>query len=248
MRYEELHALVVPFADHLFQRRHLVVLAPEAQHQHGARIGVLHQRGQRPLRIGVVVAQLRTAVVVGVNPHIVEVRTVALALHALRDGLRLPVDTPHRGHDPQFVADAHRAVAAQVTHHPHVAPRKVHVVGLRGVAVFKVVAQVGFQVVGVDPPALRHVLRGMADGIAVLHDVLARGDVAQGELMAARNVLAKRHGDALDIERLALVQVVGQRHGDIVRGVDFQESFHNHRMLKRAGSASEKRPHPALRR
>ena len=66
--------------------------------------------------------------------------------------------------------------------------------------------------------------------------------------MAERNVLAKRHGDALDIERLALVQVVGQRHGDIVRGVDFQESFHNHRMLKRAGSASEKRPHPALRR
>lgn len=32
------------------QRRHLIVLAPEAQHQHGTRIGMLHQRGQRPLR------------------------------------------------------------------------------------------------------------------------------------------------------------------------------------------------------
>lgn len=42
--------------------------------------------------------------------------------------------------------------------------------------------------------------------------------------MAARNVLAERHGDALDIERLALVQVVGQCDGDIVRSVDFSET------------------------
>ncbi len=40
-----------------------------------------------------------------------------------------------------------------------------------------VVAEVGFQVVRVNPPTLRHVLRGVTDGIAVLHDVLARGDV-----------------------------------------------------------------------
>ena len=223
-------------ADHLFQGRHLVVLAPEAQHQHGARIGVTHQRGQRPLRIGVVVAQLRTTVIMGVDPHVVEVRAVALALHALRDGLRLPVDAPHRGHDPQLVANAHRIVPAQVTHHPHVALRAPDIVNLGGIGVFEVVAEVGFQVVRVNPPALRHVLRGVTDGIAVLHDVLARGDVAQGELMAARNVLAERHGDALDIERLALVQVVGQCDGDIVRSVDFQKPFHINKISRMSGS------------
>ena len=88
----------------------------------------------------------------------------------------------------------------------------------------------------VNPPALRHVLRGVTDGIAVLHDVLARGDVAQGELMAARNVLAERHGDALDIERLALVQVVGQCDGDIVRSVDFQKPFHINKISRMSGS------------
>ena len=54
--------------------------------------------------------------------------------------------------------------------------------------------------------------------------------------MAARNVLAERHGDALDIERLALVQVVGQCDGDIVRSVDFQKPFHINKISRMSGS------------
>ena len=88
----------------------------------------------------------------------------------------------------------------------------------------------------------------MTDRIAVFHDVLARGDVAQSELVPPGDVVPERHDGTVDIDRLALVQVIGQRDGDIVRGIDFQKSFHNHRVLKRAGTASEKTPHPALQR
>ena len=69
----------------------------------------------------------------------------------------------------------------------------------------------------------------MTDGIAVFHDVLAPGDVAQGEFMAAGNVLAKRHDKAVDIDRLAF-RKVRKRHGDVVRSIDFQESFHRFRL------------------
>ena len=84
---------------------------------------------------------------------------------------------------------------------------------------------------GVNPPALRNILRGVADRIAVFHDVLARGDVAQGELVSPGDVVPKRHADAVYLDRLALVQVVGQRDGDIIRGIDFQKSFHIDKMI-----------------
>ena len=84
---------------------------------------------------------------------------------------------------------------------------------------------------GVNPPALRNILRGVADRIAVFHDVFARGDVAQGELVPPGDVVPKRHADAVYLDRLALVQVVGQRDGDIVRGIDFQKSFHINKMI-----------------
>ena len=115
---EELHALVVPLADLLLERRHLVVLAAEPQHQHRTGIRMLDQLGQRPPRIGMVVAQLRAAVVMRVDAHIVQMRAVAFAAHPLGNGLRLPVDAPHRRHDPQLVADTHLPVAAQVTPAP----------------------------------------------------------------------------------------------------------------------------------
>ena len=198
---------------------------------------MLDQSGEGPLCIGVVVTQLRTTVIMGIDPHVVEVRTIALGLDALGDGLRLPVDAPDRGDDPQLVADAHRTVLAEVTHDLGVALGITDLVDLGRIGVLQVVAEVGFEVVGMNPRTGRNRLGSVADGITVLDDVLALGDVAQGELMTAGDGLAQGDLHAVDVERLAGPKVVGEGHGDVVRGVDFQKPFHGSILEKRGGHA-----------
>ena len=234
---EELHALVVPLADGLLEGRNLVVLAPETQDEYGTGIGMLHKSGKGAAGVGMVVAQLRTAIVVGIDPHVVEVRAVALGLDPLGDGLGLAVDAPDRRHDPQLVADAHRVVLAEVTHDLDVALRIVDVVDLGRIGILQVVAEVGFEVVGMDPGTGDHGLGGVADGITVLDDILALGDVAQSELVTAGDGLAQGDAHAVDVERFAGLQIVGEGHGDVVRGIDFQKPFHGSILEKRGGSA-----------
>ena len=162
----------------------------------------------------------------GIDPHVVQVRAVAFGLHARRDGLRLTVHAADRRHDPQFVADTHRAVLAQITHHLAFARGVADFVDLRRVAVLQVVAQIGFQVVRMNPSAGRDSRRRVTDRIAVFHDVLAFGQIAQGEFMAPGDIFAQRHGDTLDVERFTGMQIVRQGDRHVVRSIDFQKAFH----------------------
>ena len=88
-----------------------------------------------------------------------------------------------------------------------------------------------------DPGTGGHGLGGMTDGIAVLDDILALGDVAQSELVTAGDGLAQGDAHAVDVERFAGLQIVGEGHGDVVRGIDFQKPFHGSILEKRGGSA-----------
>ena len=162
-------------------------------------------------------------------------RAVALAAHPLGNGLRLPVHAPHRRHDPQFVADAHLPVAAQVALYRDVALRNVERIDPRRIGVGEVVVQVGFQVVRMDPRPGRHAAGDMPDRIAVLDDVLPLGEIPQGEFMSPGHRLTQRYHPAVDLHTLARSEI-GQRHGHVVRGIDFQESFHKLLWSEKSGA------------
>ena len=65
----------------------------------------------------------------------------------------------------------------------------------------------------------------MADRITILDDVLPFGEVAQRELVPPGHRLAERHHPTVELHTLARGQI-RQRYGHIVRGIDFQKSFH----------------------
>ncbi len=99
------------------------------------------------------------------------------------------------------------------------------------VVVLQVVVQVGLQVVGVDPAAGRNRLRGVTDRIAVFHDILPLGDIPQGDLVSAGDILLQDHPHAVDFDLLAGLHAVGQDDADVIRRVDFHVSFHSRSFL-----------------
>ena len=179
------------------------------------------------LRIRVILAKLRTAVVVGVNAYIVQVRAVALLLHALGNSLCLTIHATHRRNDPQLVADTHRVVLSQVTHHLQiVALRVVDLVALVIVGVLQVIVQVGLQVVRVDPTTHLDSGRCMADRITIFDDILTLGNGLDGKLVTTGNILLERNLSTVDLNHFTRLQIIGNGYGHVIHGIDFQKSFH----------------------
>jgi hypothetical protein len=113
LRVEEAQARRVHLGREGEQLRHLVVLAPEPEHEHPAGVRVAEQPGEHPLRGAQVVAELAAAVRVREGVHAVHARALArvpLGRRA-RDALGRRVHAPDGVDDPHLVARADAAVA-----------------------------------------------------------------------------------------------------------------------------------------
>ena len=73
------------------------------------------------------------------------------------------------------------------------------------IRVFERAAEVGLEIVLVDPVAGLHVLTGMTDGVAVLDDVFAFFDVGDEYFVTCRSVLIQRDLLAVDGDDVALL-------------------------------------------
>ena len=81
-------------------------------------------------------------------------------------------------------------------------------------------------IVGVHPGTRLSVGGGVADGEAVLDDVLAVLDGRNGHLMTLRDVLEGRHGQTVHFHEGALGDGV-QRDDDVVDGADMNSLRHS---------------------
>ena len=201
------------------------VFAPKAQHQHPRGVGVAHQRGQQSAGLGMVGAGLAAAEGMGegVQPLDAAGDQILIFLH---QGLGAVVDAAHGGDDPDLVAHGGPAVGAAV------APTgfRLHRGGrgqFGGIGVLDLAGKVGLDVVGVHPGAGGGVGGGMADGKAVLDDVLPRPDGPDGHLVALGDVLGGGDGQAQvgHCHRGALGNRA-QRHDHIVGRVDVNGQRH----------------------
>ena len=156
----------------------LQVLAAQMEHEDGSGVGVADQCGQQLAGLSVVMAGLAAAEGVGEGVQTLDAAgdEVLIVRHDLLGDV---VDTADGGDDPDLVADGSAAVLAAEAHK-----------GLRGrlgqrsqigggvVAVLHLTGKVGVDVVGVHPSARLGVGGGVADGEAILDDVLALLDGA----------------------------------------------------------------------
>ena len=193
------------------------VLAAQAQQQHAAGVGMAAQVRQHLPGVVLVAAHLRAAV------------GMAEGVHAVHAGQRRALQPPgqrgghvvyaaHGGHDPQLVADAHAAVLPAIAREADGFGGLRRGVGRRpGICLFP--AQERAQVVHVHVPAGGNGTGGRADGKAVLHHGLARGDVPQRHLVAHGHVIGQRDGGARHLGGMARRQWP-ERHGHGVLGMD----------------------------
>ena len=174
LRDQQLDALLVIVAQHLHEVFRLVVLAAEAQHQHGTSIGVQADVAQHLARVLVVVRQLRASVVVVPGIDGIDGAVVSNFLSQLvGQSFGNAVDAAYRRYNPYFVTYAYITVLADVAPEGSVLDGNVKLLAHRLVRVLQRTAEVCLQVVFVHPVAGFHVLAGMADRVAVLDDVFA---------------------------------------------------------------------------
>ena len=142
----------------------------------------------------------------------------------LFQGLGDVVHAADGGQNPQLVAHAHAAVLAGVAHEGG---------GLSGLVgrpggipgVLQLAGEVGVQVMHVDVGTGSYVFLGIADGEAVLDNVLTLLDVTQGNLVAGGDVAQRGDGNAVHGEHSALFNSA-QGNGDVVLGDNTKQFSH----------------------
>ena len=174
-------------------------------------------------RIFVVVAELRTAVVVREGHDGVHVLAVSLAPQSLGQLAHNAVDASHGRDYPYLVANPDVAVLALITLESQTLVRRRDVDQLRVVAVFEQAVEVGFDVVLVHPLAFGLGLAGMTDRITVFDHIFALGQILERKLVTGRHVRHKRHLGPVDHERLAGLQVF-DGNGHIVVRINLNKS------------------------
>ena len=107
---------------------------------------MLHEGSQCGAGIGMILTELRTAVVVCECPHIVDTRKVTLSAETADDGVCLTVDTTDGGYNPQFVADTHITVGTKITAHNRCGRSCQFRAINRGILILEVITEAGGKV------------------------------------------------------------------------------------------------------
>ena len=132
------------------------------------------------------------------------------------------VHAAHSGHYPYLVSYAHLAIGSLIAHKGSFLLRNVELLVYRLIAVLQSACKVGFQVVFVNPCAGLHGFLGMANGVAILDDVLALGHVFQEHFVARRNVLQHLYGLAVGFYCLTFFKRSEANYYGVGR-IDFDE-------------------------
>ena len=223
---QELHAVVVILAQLCEELLMGQVLAAQRQHQNGSGIGVADQSGQQLAGLRMVMTGLAAAEGVGEGVEALDGagdEVLIVGHHLLGD----VVDTADGGDDPDLVADGGAAILAAEAHEGlglHLGQRGQ--IGGGVIAVFHLTGEVGVDIVGVHPGTRLGVGGGVADGEAVLDDVLAVLDGLDGHLVALRDVLQRGDGKAVHLDEGTLGNGM-QSDNDVVDGADMDRLRHS---------------------
>ena len=224
--HHEFDAALVVLSHKLAEHVGLVVLASQSHYQHAASVGVQHHVAQYLLRVLVVIAQLRAAVVVGEGHDGVHALSARLLLQQRGQLIGYAVHAAYGGDYPYLVAYAHLAIGAAVTLEGQLPLGNVECYGVWLVGVVEQSREVGAHMVLVYPVALLHSLDGMSYGVAILDDVLTLGKVLQRHLMSCWDILVYVDGDAIYSDLLACLERF-YGHGHIVGRIDLEiRGFH----------------------
>ena len=123
--------------------------------------------------------------------HAVDALAARLLAQLLGDSLGYAVDASHSGHNPHLIANAYFAILANVALECTILFLDVKRLVYRIVCIFERASQIRLQIIFVHPFAGLQVATGMADGVAVLDDVLALLHIAEQHFMASRHVLGQ---------------------------------------------------------
>ena len=225
LRRHKLDTVLVYLAAELLEHIRLVVLTAKAHHEDCTCVRVMNHIAEDLLRVLVVVAELRAAVVMRESEDIVRAGLLTQTLCTFLD------DTVHATYgrdDPHFVADTYLSVFAAVPHErtSFVGDIEHHI--LRMILVAEQACEVGLDIVLVHPTAGFLRLACMTDGETVLDDVLAFGQVFDGYLMSGRHVLKDCYLLAVHLNnRTCGLRLYCYYH--IVRRVDFQNIRHKNK-------------------
>ena len=223
---QKFHPVVVILAQLFHELVVLQVLTAQMQHQNGGGIGVTDEGGQQLAGLCVVMAGLAAAEGMGEGVEALDGagdEVLIVGHHLLGD----VVDTADGGDDPDLVADGGAAILAAEAHEGlglHLGQRGQ--LGGGVIAVLHLAGEVGVDIVGVHPSARLSVGGGVADGKAVLDDVLAVPDGLDCHLVALRDVLQRGDGKAVHLDEGALGNGM-QSDNDVVDGADMDRLRHS---------------------
>ena len=135
------------------------------------------------------------------------------------------IDATYGRDDPYFVTDTDLSVFAAVTHESTFLIGDIEHHLFRMILVLEQTSQVGLDVILVHPTAGFLCLAGMADGEAVLDDVLAFSEVFDSYLVSGRHIF--QYGDLLAVHlnnSTCRLRLYGYNH--IIGRVNFQNGRH----------------------
>ena len=226
----ELHTVLVVVAAELLEDARLVVLATKTYNENGTCIGMMYHVAQDLLGVLVVLAQLRAAKVMGEVEDAVDafnLVTTKGCTSLFDDLLDDAVDTTYGRDDPDFVADAYLAIRTHIALEGELFTRWL--IFLQSldvdVAVVKRAGKVGLDILVIEIGTLLDGVTSMADGEAVLDDVLAFGKVLECALVTCGNVGNKGNLLTVNIDNCTFLQRL-ECYENVVGRIDFQELFH----------------------
>ena len=226
MGHQELDTVCIIFTQKLAEDVRLVVLATQADDQHGSGIGMEHHVAQYLFGVLVVVTQLGATIVVRIGHDGIYTFAARFGTQGFGQLVGNAVHAAHGRDDPDFIAYAHVAVLAAVALEGQVPVGNVQVCLYRMVGVFQQAGQIGLYVVFVHPVALSAGFAGMPDGVSVFDDVFTFGQILQCEFMTGRDIFVQGNFLSVYIYFFTCRQRCnGYRY--IVCRIDFQElCFH----------------------
>jgi len=200
---------------------HLVVFTPQTEQEDRSGIGMVGQTRKQLLRIDQIVAELRAAegMIEGVDA--IDGAAAQLLVGEIGNARRGVVHTADGIDDPDFIANAHRAIGTAV------ALKGSGLGGGRGfvrrgfeVAALQAGGHGADQVMRVNVLTGANILAGYADGVAILDDGFSGAKVAESNLVSRLNI---GQGGEIGFKLLSSMDCA-KRYSDIVGRMDTKEN------------------------
>ena len=155
LRDQEFNTVRINVPQHFLENAQVVILTAKAQHQHTARIGMVHHGGQKLLRIFEVVSQLRAAIRMDKAMNAVNTIPVQFVSQALKRFCR-PVHAADRIDNPDLIPDSDPSVLTHITL-KGCFPVPGQAAGMRMIRVLQQPGKIRLHIVRMYPAACRNI-------------------------------------------------------------------------------------------